>query len=89
MHTLATCFRGARRRCRALFLVALGLASSQAGAAALDWQVDITPGGELFPVLDLSQAARAGSDSAGGGSGLVTVRVKSATPRKLHLRIET
>ncbi|MEO7323927.1 MAG: hypothetical protein ABIW82_03780 [Dokdonella sp.] len=55
-------------------------------AHALEWQVDITPAGELFPALQLSQAPRAGT----AGDGLVSVRVHGADiPADLRVRIET
>ncbi len=49
-------------------------AAFRAGAVTPDWSVEVTPEGELFPVLDLSQKAKPGS-APGGGNGLVIVRV--------------
>ena len=57
---------------------------------ALDWQVDITPDGELFPALQLSQAPRGAAAAIGGGDGLINVRIRGAdAPTRVHLRIET
>ena len=57
---------------------------------ALDWQVDITPDGELFPALQLSQAPRDAATAIGGGDGLINVRIRGAgAPTHVHLRIET
>lgn len=57
---------------------------------ALDWQVDITPDGELFPALQLSQAPRDAATAIGGGDGLINVRIRGAgVPTHVHLRIET
>jgi hypothetical protein len=61
----------------------LGLAL-RAGAAAPSWSVEITPEGELFPVLDLSQMPPKSSAAPGGGNGLVLVRVAPGR----HVRVE-
>ena len=54
------------------------------------WQVDVTPAGELFPALDLSQAPAAEAGDTGGGNGLVGVRLRGDDlPRRLRLEIET
>ena len=70
-------------------IVACVFACGAAAAGPLEWQVDITPGGELFPVLDLSQTPAATNGAVGGGSGLVAIRVSSDARRDLHLRVET
>jgi len=56
-------------------------------AAAPDWSVEITPDGELFPVLDLSQMPPKSAPEPGGGNGLVMVRVGGDGARR-HLRLE-
>ncbi|MEO5622875.1 MAG: hypothetical protein ABJB02_05080 [Dokdonella sp.] len=59
-------------------------------AVAYDWQVEITPAGELFPALQLSQIARTAASAAGGGDGLVSVRIRGADiPAAVRLRIDT
>ncbi|MET0230385.1 MAG: hypothetical protein ABW186_05575 [Rhodanobacteraceae bacterium] len=61
-----------------------------ARAAAPDWSVEITPDGELFPVLDLSQRAPESAASPGGGNGLVIVRVRGeSVPAHLRLALDT
>jgi hypothetical protein len=70
------------------FLLGLAIAA-RCGAAPLAWSIEITPDGELFPSLDLSQQPAAAS-TPGGGNGLVLVRVHGdGTPRHLVLRVET
>ena len=65
------------------------VAALWAGAAAFDWSVEIAPDGELFPVLDLSQAAPK-SSASGGGNGLVIVRVRGDdAPRHLRVIVTT
>jgi len=87
MDTLAT-GRLARRIARlALAMVFLG--TPAAWAEALRWSVDIAPDGEIFPVLDLSQAPAAAKGTAGDGSGLVAVRATTDLPRDLRLTVET
>ena len=87
MDTLATS-RIARRLARLALAVAF-LGAAPATAQALRWDVDVAPDGEIFPVLDLSQARAAAKDAAGDGSGLVAVRVTTDVPRELHLTVET
>lgn len=90
MRTLATCFRRAVRRYGSFALIAASLFLARAiHAGPLQWQVDITPNGELFPVLDLSQAPRPAGDAVGGGDGLIAIRVKSDAKRAVRLRVET
>ena len=63
---------------------------SRVHAAVLAWTVEITPDGELFPVLDLSQRPPKSSAAPGGGNGLVIVRVHGDdTPRHLRLVVST
>jgi transglutaminase-like putative cysteine protease len=84
-------FRTVRRIGRTTaFALLLGLAPvARCGAAPLAWSIEITPDGELFPSLDLSQRPAAAA-APGGGNGLVLVRVHGdGTPRHLVLRIET
>ena len=64
MLPLATCHRFARLTLAALVLGAAAIAR----AAAPDWSVEITPDGELFPVLDLSQRTPESAASPGGGT---------------------
>jgi len=75
MPLVATCAPRRRRPLPLPIAVLLcGLfAALRAGAAALDWSVEIAPEGELFPVLDLSQAA---PKSSASGNGLVIVRIR-------------
>ena len=87
MDTLAT-GRLARLVARLAFAFVFSAAPA-AGAEALRWSVDIAPDGEIFPVLDLSQATAATKDAAGDGSGLVAVRATTAVPRDLRLTVET
>jgi len=61
----------------------LGVAAF-ARAASADWSVEITPDGDLFPVLDLSQRAPESAASPGGGNGLVIVRVRGEGILLLH-----
>ena len=90
MHPLATCHQGGPgpRGLRAAFaLLALGACTC---AQAFDWQVDVTPAGEVFPALDLSQAPADATRAAGGGNGLVSVRLRGDDlPRRLRLEVET
>ncbi|HEX5125052.1 MAG TPA: hypothetical protein VFV97_17540 [Rhodanobacteraceae bacterium] len=65
------------------------LGAPAAWAEALRWSVDVAPDGELFPVLDLSQATPAAKGAAGDGSGLVAVRATTDVPRDLRLTVET
>lgn len=70
-------------------LCALAALASSTAAHAFDWAIDVTPAGELFPALQLSQPPRAAG--SGGGDGLVSVHVSGdgELPRRLRLRIET
>ncbi|MEO7062356.1 MAG: hypothetical protein ABI082_01100 [Dokdonella sp.] len=86
---------------RAVGLLAAAMATMAMGlgqpAHALDWQIDVSPAGELFPALQLSQAPRTSATDAGDGDGLVSVRIypcRSAsacagTPGRVRLRIDT
>ncbi|HEY6894119.1 MAG TPA: hypothetical protein VI258_08130 [Rhodanobacteraceae bacterium] len=87
MDTLAT-GRLARLVARVTIALIL-LAAPAAGAEALRWSVDIAPDGEIFPVLDLSQARAAAQNAAGDGSGLVAVHATTDVPRELRLTVET
>jgi len=58
-------------------------------ASAFEWDVDITPAGELFPVLDLTQRPRAIDTATGRGTGLVAVRVRGALPQALRVTVRT
>jgi hypothetical protein len=89
MHRLATGFPRAWRGWFLALTAACLVAPDAIVAAPLGWQVDITPGGELFPVLDLSQTPRPADGTVGGGSGLVAVRVTGDSARPLRLRVET
>lgn len=76
-------------RLQRLAVFALTALATAPAAHALDWNVDVTPAGELFPALQLSQPPHA--TAGGDGDGLVSVRVASDRdlPRRLRLRIET
>jgi hypothetical protein len=75
--------------CSILAVLLLG-AAAIVRAAAPDWSVEITPDGELFPVLDLSQRAPESAASPGGGNGLVIVRVHGgSTASHVQLALET
>jgi hypothetical protein len=87
MDTLAT-GRLARLAAR-LALATVFLVTPAAWAQALRWSVDVAPDGEIFPVLDLSQARAAAKGTAGDGSGLVAVRATTDAPRDLRLTVET
>ena len=66
----------------------LGVATAHAGAP--DWTVEITPDGELFPVLDLSQMPPKSATAPGGGNGLVIVRIHAdGAPRHVRLELGT
>lgn len=82
MLLLATAARSTRALVAALLLGAAAFAR----AATPDWSVEITPDGELFPVLDLSQRAPESAASPGGGNGLVIVRVHGDGERS-HVRV--
>jgi len=70
-------------------LLGLGMVV-RASAAALEWKVEITPDGELFPALDMSQAPHKAATAPGGGNGLVTVQVRNLDgPRRLRLELDT
>jgi hypothetical protein len=90
MHPLAT---GPRKKPPAAILRPLLTAFAAlfgGGAHAFDWQVDVTPAGELFPALQLSQPPRAGTGGIGGGDGLVSVRIHGdPLPHRVRLRIDT
>jgi hypothetical protein len=76
-----------RRRLRAALasvLAAFVLAAFAPAAIALDWQVDLTPDGELFPALQLSQPVQ------GSGNGLLAVRVAGERmPAHVRVRVDT
>ncbi|WP_379988652.1 hypothetical protein [Dokdonella soli] len=82
----------ARSTLRLIAFAGIGaLACAAEPARAFDWQVEITPGSELFPALQLSQGPRAAPASAfGNGDGLISVRIHGADlPTALRLRVET
>ena len=84
--------RSARRTFRWLPPVAAWLLCAAVGvhAGAPDWTVEITPDGELFPVLDLSQTPPKSATAPGGGNGLVIVRVHGdGAPRHARLELRT
>lgn len=86
MLPLATWMRFARSTLAVLLLGAAAVAR----AAAPGWSVEITPEGELFPVLDLSQRAPESATSPGGGNGLVIVRVRGdAAASHVRLALDT
>lgn len=85
MHMLAT-RRRARVHAGALFLLLLLLPLQASG---FDWTVDVTPAGEVFPVLDLTQQPHARDGTLGTGSGLIAVRLEGTLPQVLELQIET
>jgi hypothetical protein len=88
MHPLATRFQSLRVAL-VLALLACGLSTIRV-AQAFDWQIEVTPAGELFPALDLSQAPRSSAGAVGGGNGLVSVRVRGTDlPTQLRVRIDT
>lgn len=88
MRLLATCFRPLGLRGPAT--IALLAFAAAASARGFEWQVDVTPAGELFAALELSQTPASGADPPGGGNGLVSVRLRGETlPRRLSLRVET
>lgn len=70
-------------------LAAVLLAAAGAAAAELALDVALTPPGELYPALDLSQAPR-GERALGGGSGLLRVEVRNtAGAATWRLRVDT
>lgn len=73
---------------RVVLSLVTALAAGRAGA--FEWQVDITPAGELFPALELSQARHGAPTAAGGGDGLVSVQVRGADmPAEVRLQVDT
>jgi hypothetical protein len=71
-------------------MLALLVLAGCACAQAFEWQVDVTPAGELFPALDLSQAPAEAGRAPGGGNGLVSVRLRGTDlPRRLRLEVDT
>ena len=65
-------------------LLVIVLAMDGAAAHALGVAVEVTPAGELFPALELSQS---GVDS---GSGLLRIRLTGASPpQRVRVRIDT
>ncbi len=92
MPPVATCASRRRRPLSSpLAVLLLGVAAAlRVHAAALAWTIEITPDGELFPVLDLSQRLPKSAAAPGGGNGLVIVRVHGDdTPRHLRLEVST
>ena len=79
---------------RALVLPLLVLAGWRALAADPDWSVQVTPYGQVFPALELSQARRqppaeTGDHVLGGGTGLIGVRVRARHDgERIALRID-
>lgn len=70
--------------------MAFAACASAPCAAQPAMAIAITPAGEVFPSLDLSQAPRPHAGSVGGGNGLVAVRVQGQSPaQRLQLRVET
>ena len=82
--------RAARTPCTALSLLLASLfALAPAGVRALDWNIDVTPSGELFPALELSQA-KTGQDPANAGNGLLRIRIKGdGSARRVRLTVAT
>ena len=90
MHPLATGLRKMPPAAILRPLLAACAALLCCGAHAFDWQVEVTPAGELFPGLQLSQPPRLGTGGIGGGDGLVSVRIHGDDlPRRIHLRVDT
>lgn len=104
MQPLATCasWHAPRLLAIAFVLAGISLAPHAVDAQTIDWQVDITPAGNLFPALQLSQTQRATSAAIGAGDGLVSVRIRpcenaaqrqspacATAPRRVQLRVDT
>lgn len=71
-------------------MLALATVAGDASARGFDWRVDVTPAGELFAALELSQSTQRRGDRHGDGNGLVSVRLHGERlPRRLRLRVET
>ena len=82
---LATASARARR---VIWLIGVLLWLLPAVAAALQWHIEVTPAGELFPVLELSRAATPAQAAHGDGNGLLRVRVSGIeVPQRLRLTI--
>ena len=60
------------------FVVAGVLLLVSMAAHAFDWRVEVTPAGELFPALELSQIPA--DDAADAGNGLLRVHLAGAAP---------
>ncbi|RYD16209.1 MAG: hypothetical protein EOP90_05305 [Lysobacteraceae bacterium] len=90
MHPLATSRRGRSAPRGARLAFALFALVSCAAAHAFDWEVDVTPAGELFPALELSQAPAETKRAIGGGNGLVGIRLRgNDLPSRLRLEVDT
>jgi hypothetical protein len=77
-----------RRWARRIAFAGIGVVTAMAmdEARAFDWQIDVTPAGELVPALQLSQPPR----NADSGDGLVSVRVSGRDlPAHVRVRVET
>jgi hypothetical protein len=88
MQGLATDFRNVLRRIRIAVPAAACLLACF-DAAALEWNIEVTPDNELFPVLDLSQRGHAAAGTVGDGSGLIAVRVRGVPAGAVRLTVET
>jgi len=82
MRVHATAFSAALRRACPLAAGLLFAICGAPSAQALEWRVEVTPDGELFPALAWSQRA-----TGGGGDGLVAVMAKDV-PAGATLRVQ-
>ncbi len=72
-----------------LILLAATTWLAPVAACALEWGVDVTPAGELFPALELSQAGP-GQVTGRSGNGLLRVRIAAeGPPRRIRLTVAT
>ncbi|MEO7199582.1 MAG: hypothetical protein ABIY56_05130 [Dokdonella sp.] len=78
---------GARGR-RVAWRIGVLMCLLPALATALEWRIEVTPEGELFPVLELSRAATPERSAYGDGNGLLRVRVSGIdVPQRLQLTV--
>ena len=78
---------------RGLFALTFAVGSAPGAAAStrgFDWEIDVTPAGELFAALELSHATTNDNDPRGDGNGLVSIRLHGERlPRSVQVELRT